>query len=415
MKKNTGNKKGLRFIFAAAFIMIMAMGTIALTGCGGSGGDTGEKAAPEPEPIINPITGIEVESEDALPARAIQVSIPNDTYGAVPQSNITQADIIYEFPVEGEITRLQAIYYGEIPEKFGPNRSIRYYFADLATEYKAASVGYGWGKHARDQMKSNNVHYLNGMDHPELWHRVDYKKAPNNAYIDWKDVEDFGNEHHWFDEKQVIEPWTFRNDKWAEEQEQAKADAQAVIDEKSESTEEADVKAVEKAKKIVEYVPEKATDLHVKALGCDSTCKWDAEKGKYLRFWYGEPYVDLETDKQLEFDNILVQKVHSDFMTDENGNRDPKNRLTIDMYAGGDALLFTQGEVVKGTWSRDGADSRTVFKDELGRDFAFTPGKTWVYVLDQDKDFSYEDNTPEEETTDASEEATEEAADEAAE
>ena len=407
MKKNTGNKKGLRFLFAAAFIMIMAMGTIALTGCGGgSGNEGGGQEAAEPEPIINPITGIEVESEDALPSRPIQVSIPNDTYGAVPQSNITQADIIYEMPVEGELTRLQAIYYGEIPEEFGPNRSIRYYFADLATEYKAASVGYGWGKHARDQMKSNNVHYLNGMDHPELWKRVDKKKAPNNAYIEWKDVEAFGNEHHWFDEKQVIEPWTFRNDKWTEEQEQAKADAQAVIDEKSESTEEADVQAVEKAKKIVEYVPEKATDLHVKALGCDSTCTWDAEKGKYLRYWYGDPYVDLETNEQLEFDNILVQKVHSDIMTDENGASDPKGRLTIDLYAGGEALLFTQGEVVKGTWSRDGADSRTVFKDELGRDFAFTPGKTWVYVLDQDKEFSYENNAPEEtEDTEASEAA----------
>ena len=99
-------------------------------------------------------------------------------------------------------------------------------------------------------------------------------------------------------------------------------------------------------------------------------------------------------------------------MTDENGNKDPKNRLTIDMYAGGDALLFTQGEVVKGTWSRDGVDIRTVFKDELGRDFAFTPGKTWVYLLDQDKEFSYEDNTPEEATDEATEGATDEAAEE---
>ena len=125
-------KRNLKYIFAAAFIMILAMGTIALTGCGGGSGDGGQTVA-EPEPIINPITGIEVASEDALPARPIQVSIPNDTYGAVPQSNITQADIIYEFPVEGELTRLQAIYYSDIPEIFGPTRSIRYYFADLAT------------------------------------------------------------------------------------------------------------------------------------------------------------------------------------------------------------------------------------------------------------------------------------------
>ena len=142
MKENKGTKRNLKFIFAAAFIMILAMGTIALTGCGG--GDNTDQAA-EPEVVINPITGIEVESADALPARPVQVSIPNDTYGAVPQSNITQADIIYEFPVEGELTRLQAIYYSDIPDKFGPIRSVRYYFVDLATEYKACHVGYGWG------------------------------------------------------------------------------------------------------------------------------------------------------------------------------------------------------------------------------------------------------------------------------
>ena len=107
MKERTGMKRNLKYIFAAAFILILAMGTIALTGCG-SGGET-QQVAEEPEPIINPITGIEVESEDALPARPVQVSIPNDTYGAVPQSNISYADVIYEFPVEGELTRLQAI------------------------------------------------------------------------------------------------------------------------------------------------------------------------------------------------------------------------------------------------------------------------------------------------------------------
>ena len=171
---------------------------------------------------------------------------------------------------------------------------------------------------------------------------------------------------------------------------QAKADAEATIEEKSGSTDEEDIAAVKEAEAILAE-PETATSIHVKSLGCNSTCEWDAEKGKYLRYWYGEPYVDKETGEQLEFDNILVQKVHSDIMVDEEtGLSDHKGRLTIDMFAGGEAYLFTQGEVVKGTWSRDGVDSRTIFKDENGKQFRFTPGKTWVYVLDQDKDFSYE-------------------------
>ena len=405
MKGNKGTKRNPKYIFAAAFIMILAMGTIALTGCGDSGG--GEPAAQEPEPIINPITGVEVESEDALPARPVQVSIPNDTYGAVPQSNITQADIIYEFPVEGELTRLQAIYYGDIPDKFGPIRSVRYYFVDVATEYKACHIGYGWGKHARSYMNDNGVHHVNGMQQTDLFYRVDDKAAPNNAYTNWEDVKAFGEKHDWFTEKQEIKPWKFRDDKWKEAQEEAKKEAQAVIEEKSGSTDEEDVAAVEEAEAILAE-PEKATDLHVKALGCNSTCTWDPEKGKYLRYWYGEPYIDKETGEQLEFDNILVQKVHSDIMVDdETGLQDHKGRLTIDMFAGGDALLFTQGEVVKGTWNRSGKDSRTIFKDENGKQFRFTPGKTWVYILDQDKEFSYENNASEESTDDAAEDTAE--------
>ena len=386
--KEKGTRRNLRYVFAAAFIMILAMGTIALTGCGSSGG--GETVAAEPEPIINPITGIEVESEDALPARPVQVSIPNDTYGAVPQSNISYADVIYEFPVEGQLTRLQAIFYSEFPDKVGPLRSVRYYFVDIATEYKAFHVGYGWGKHARSYMKSNNVPHINGMQETEMFYRVSDKSAPNNAYIDWATIEKAEQDQGALDEKQKIKPWKFRDDKWKEEQETAKAEAQAIIDEKSESTDEEDVAAVEEAKKVLEE-PAKATSLHVKSLGCNSTCEYDAESGKYLRYWYGEPFIDKETGEQLQFDNILVQKVHSDIMTDdETGASDPKGRLTIDMFAGGEAYLFTQGEVIKGTWSRDKVESRTKFKDENGKQFRFTPGKTWVYVLDQDKEFSFE-------------------------
>ena len=402
MKEKKGTKN-LKYIFAAAFIMILAMGTIALTGCGG--GDTATQQPQEPEKIINPITGEEIESEDVLPARPVQVSIPNDTYGAVPQSNISHADIIYEFPVEGELTRLQAIFYSDFPEKVGPIRSVRYYFVDIATEYKAFHVGYGWGKHARAYMRMNDVPHINGMQETDLFYRVSDKTAPNNAYIDWSSIENAEKEQGALDEKQTIKPWKFRDDKWKEEMEAAKAEAQAVIDEKSGSTDEEDVAAVEEAEKVLAE-PEKATSLHVKALGCDSTCEWDAEKGKYLRYWYGEPFIDKETGEQLEFDNILVQKVNSTFMVDpDTGMTDHKGRLKIDMFEGGEAYLFTQGEVIKGTWDRETVNSRTVFKDENGKQFRFTPGKTWVYVLNQDKEFSYDYTEPEttEDTEDTAE------------
>ncbi len=338
-------------------ILVMAIGTFALTGCGDKGGGI----ASEPEPIINPITGKEVES---LPARPVMVAIPNDTYGAVPQSNISYADIIYELPVEGDLTRLQAVFYSQFPDKIGPTRSVRYYFVDLAREYKAFHVGYGWGKHAHSYMSASGLPFINGMQDTDLFYRVADKSAPNDAYIDWDDIAAFGG----YDNEQTIRAWKFRDAAWKEKQEAAKADEENPAPE-----------------------PELANQINVSSIGCNSTCMYYEESGIYKRFWYGEPYIDKETGKQLKFSNILVQMVHSDLMVDdETGLQDEKGRLEIDMNSQGDAYLFTKGEVIKGKWSKKDPDSRTIFKDENGKQFRFTPGKTWVYVLDQNKDFSFQ-------------------------
>ena len=121
---------------------------------------------------------------------------------------ISKADIIYEFPVEGELTRLQAIFYSQFPDKVGPLRSVRYYFVDIATEYKAFHVGYVFflcrklrlgpdilryrGEGGRDEpggkgiVKADNGQRL-GKRFPGLrkaYHKVtrstDYAKAPEN-------------------------------------------------------------------------------------------------------------------------------------------------------------------------------------------------------------------------------------------
>ncbi|MDO4869010.1 MAG: DUF3048 domain-containing protein [Bacillota bacterium] len=379
--KKFKRKFPLTIIMAMAFVL--AMGTVVLTGCG----DTAS-APEEPEPIINPITGI--ESDEELPARPVVVSIPNAPDGAVPQSNISYADIIYEFPVEGMLTRLQAVYFTEFPEKFGPIRSVRYYFVDLAREYKAAHVGYGWGKKAKGYMEECGIPHINGMQDTDLFYRVEDKAAPNDAYIDWSSIQERADSEGWFDQPQKIKPFKFRDKEWKAEQKAAKAEAEEIIAQKGDSKAQEDIDAVAEAEAVLAE-PEKATSVKVSSIGCNSECRYNEETKLYDRYWYGEPYVDKETGEQLSFSNIIVQYVHSDRMVDsETGLLDEKGRLEIDMAAGGDALLFTKGEVVKGKWSRRDLDSRTIFKDENGKQFRLTPGKTWVYVVDQNLDCTYE-------------------------
>ena len=60
---------------------------------------------PEISPYRNPLTGELGYAESAVGKRPVAVMV-NNLKGALPQYGIAEADIIYELPVEGGITRL---------------------------------------------------------------------------------------------------------------------------------------------------------------------------------------------------------------------------------------------------------------------------------------------------------------------
>ena len=68
----------------------------------------------------------------------------NNIYGAIPQAGIERADVVYEAPVEGAITRLMGIFEDyDGMEKIGSVRSCREYYVHFAKEFDALYVHYG--------------------------------------------------------------------------------------------------------------------------------------------------------------------------------------------------------------------------------------------------------------------------------
>ena len=303
-----------------------------------------EEPEEEEEPAyVNPLTG--QTSEKELPARPLIVSIDN-VGSAIPQSWLSKADMVYEFPVEGNQTRLQAIFYSKFPDEFGPIRSTRPYFVDLTREYKGIFLAHGWSDEARQYLKSGVVPYINAMDTDCKFYRVSDKSAPHNSYIKWSEVKAEIEEEGWWDEKQEIRSFTFLAE-----------------DEKNEG-------------QAVSYIEFDS------ASHCEFT--YSEKNNNYVRtINNGSKYIDKETGKSIKVKNVLVQKVSSKVL-------DAKGRLKIDMCAGGDAILFTNGVMVEGTWSRESLDSRTIFKDKDGNEFKLSVGKTWVMVADQNTKISYE-------------------------
>ncbi len=345
MAKQAAKKKGkggkILITVIILLILVVALGIVAIFATGGDIDKLSEKI-PVKKEIINPLTGEKMDEE--LPARPLQVSIDN-VGDAVPQSWLSKADLVYEFPVEGKQTRLQAIYYSEFPEEFGPIRSTRPYFVDLTREYKAVFLAHGWSPQAKEYLMSGVVPYINAMNSDCDFYRVDDKSAPHNSYIKWSEVKAKIDEQGWWNEKQEIEPFGFLEE--------------GQVNEGAAATEI----SFEYAASVFEFTYDPAT-------------------GKYTKTLDGAEYVDHETGETITTSNILVQEVTSSVL-------DEKGRLQIDMCAGGDAILFTGGVAVKGTWSRTDLDSRTIFIDEAGTEFKLTPGNSWVEVIDQNCELTY--------------------------
>ncbi len=342
MAAKSKNSKLKIIIIALVLVIAGGAGIFALTGIPQ---EEPEAPAEEKAPAyVNPLTGEASETEIEA-ARPLVVSIDN-VGGAIPQSWLSKADMIYEFPVEGRQTRLQAIYYSEFPEEFGPLRSVRPYFVDLAREYDAIHLGNGWSPEAKNYLLSGVIPYINGMNSGLDFYRHPEKAAPHNSYLAWSEVKSTIDQKGWWGEKQEIEPFEFLTN--------------------------TDVAPGEYIGKVYfKYSSSK----------CEFT--YDRVKNTYVRTVNGNKYIDLETGESIETSNIIVQKVSSRVL-------DNKGRLKIDLCAGGEAMLFTNGKMITGTWERAGLDSRTVFKDSEGNEFKLSVGTTWVEVTDQSCSVTYE-------------------------
>ena len=121
----------------------------------------------EEKPDVNLLTGMENISEEAVGKRPVAVMV-NNHIDALPQYGISQADIIFEIPVEGSITRLMAVYgdYTKVPTVC-PVRSCRYYFPIFADSFDAIYVHWGGNDYAINTLNELGIDHFDGMTYSD--------------------------------------------------------------------------------------------------------------------------------------------------------------------------------------------------------------------------------------------------------
>lgn len=281
--------------------------------------------------------------------RPVAVMTEN-THVTLPQYGLGSADVIYECPVEGGITRLMAIYqnYKEL-EKVGNVRSCRLYYVYFAKEFGAAYFHAGESKYALDVLNSSFIDNVDGITGKggAYYYRDNGRKAPHNLYTTGEKLAQ-AMENYGYDTRlpENYEPhYQFTTE-----------DAQNLLEQ-----------GVDAAVVKMYYVDAKPWFVY------------NEDTGEYLRYEFGEKQIDALTGEQLTVKNIIIQNCPSSLKDSSNGT------LDINYQSGGTGKYITNGKAIDIIWKRASAEDKTYYYDAFGDEIVLNPGRTWVAICENSR------------------------------
>ena len=129
------------------------------------------------------LDGICVSAPERTQMPLVAVTIENH-FEAWPLAGIEHARVVYEVPVEGNITRFLALFsHDAAVERVGPVRSARPYFVDLLAGYPGAMYMHvGGSPAALEQLRVGDYFSLNEFYRGWYYWRASGRFAPHNVF-----------------------------------------------------------------------------------------------------------------------------------------------------------------------------------------------------------------------------------------
>jgi Protein of unknown function (DUF3048) C-terminal domain len=106
--------------------------------------------------------------------------------------------------------------------------------------------------------------------------------------------------------------------------------------------------------------------------------RYDAATGTYLRSHDGGPHI-LADGQQVSTDNVVI--LFLDYEPSHTDGRSPDGRT----LGTNPALVFTGGQLVNATWTRDDRLNPFSLTDESGAPVLLTPGRTFIELPNSGK------------------------------
>ncbi|MXW43063.1 MAG: DUF3048 domain-containing protein [Acidimicrobiia bacterium] len=299
---------------------------------------------------IEPLTGEPLEDFGIMERPALAVKIGTSSVGR-PQTGINAADILLEFRVES-ITRLIAVFHSQGAEPLGPVRSARSSDPDILANFDQPAFGHsganpGVLREISQAQSEGKLYELRWDNLPSGYWRIADRVPPWNLYTStsaiWEAAPSF-----------LVAP-------------------EPLFEYRS-STE------------VLPSVAEPSPGVEIQYLGGTVVhFVWDEELAGWARWQDSTPHMDSPRNPDGTIDpsgqstqvapaNVVV--LQTAYTSSSICSYCPE-AITVDPQ-GGTALVFTDGHLIRGRWTRDSASQPWQVTDEDGNPVRLTPGQTFI-------------------------------------
>lgn len=306
-----------------------------------------------PVVYINPLNGEEMDQPYTGRPTAVVI---NNVRACLPQFGIGQADMIYEFEVEGSSTRLMAVFSSlDGVETIGPVRSARTFFNNVALSYDAPIIHCGGSVNGRSG-----------------------KYDADNKISNWEHIDQTYNGKYFFRDKErradgyALEHTLFTNGEKLIEGLTDKGYNTVTETAKDFGLTFAEAPTV---------AGKSANEVTVKfRAGKNTKMTYNESTGLYEAYQLKENHIDAGSGERIAYRNVLVLTTKQQIVKEGS-----YPRAYYDLIGSGEGFFAIGGQIVPIKWSRETVNDPFAYTFADGTPLTLGVGKTYVGVISDKK------------------------------
>jgi hypothetical protein len=305
---------------------------------------------------IDPLTGFPPADPALMDRRPLAIKVANYPRYIRPQSGLSLADVVFEYYIEGLLTRFIAIFYGNHANQVGPVRSGRYFDEHVARMYHAFYVFKYADPREYTYFKSgdlSNFLVVPGFGScPPFFQGKRRIESYNNAYFNTTQWNDCAAKDGMDNSRQALRSGFFS----------------AVLPSGGQVATSIFTHYSSDSYNFWEYNPRSGRYLRFQEID-------DTRNGKAESY---APLMDDLTGQQVQADNVIELFVSHTFA---NEFEQADEVYHINLIDSGNAFVFRDGVVFPARWMRTDIDQPLLITDLSGTPIYLKPGVTFYQVI----------------------------------